>query len=123
MKLLICDDDEDCRELLVEVLRRPEYELVVTTSVAEAIQALKVHSFNVLLLDGCLGDGNAWDILELLPIEKARPAVILITGSKDFIFDGARPGQPLPGINAYFSKPCNPRELIPVVRTLCRIYK
>ncbi len=116
-KLLIVEDDDDSRELLVEILQNPEYELVSVASVAEAIRALKTHTFTALLLDGCLGDGDAWDILKTLPIAN-RPAVVLITGSENF--NGDRPGQLLPGIDAFFRKPFNPLSLLPVVRTLCR---
>lgn len=80
MRLLLVEDDAVDRMAFERFVRRGglPYEYVIADSVASAKEALAGQEFDVILLDYSLGDGTAFDILDLAP----DAPVILITGAR-----------------------------------------
>ncbi|MFZ2404347.1 MAG: HD domain-containing phosphohydrolase [Methylobacter sp.] len=110
-RVLIVDDDSVGRALEQEILQPPKYAVTEASSGAEALQLLRTHSFDVVLLDkrmpGMDGDEVCRRIrseldLELLP-------VIMITGDSgsDELSHSLRAGA-----SDFIGKPYLPQELI-----------
>jgi two-component system nitrogen regulation response regulator NtrX len=58
MRILIVDDEEQIRELVVELLRDEGYVVDTAASVAEGLAKLQQAAPDVLLVDAWLGDGD-----------------------------------------------------------------
>ncbi|MCL2340666.1 MAG: sigma-54 dependent transcriptional regulator [Proteobacteria bacterium] len=85
--ILVVDDEDSIRRLLQKELASPRRRIRAVASAAEALRLCRVDSFEVILLDIRLDDGNGLDLLpdflRLLPDAK----IIMITGHADL--DGA----------------------------------
>jgi PAS domain S-box-containing protein len=65
-RALIVDDEAPIRALLARLLGRRDYEIVEASSCAEALAAIKTQTFDLVLCDVRLEDGNGADILRCL---------------------------------------------------------
>lgn len=85
--LLVVDDEESIRRLLQKELAAPHRRIRTAASASEALRLCRQDSFEVILLDIRLDDGNGLELLpeflRLLPDAK----IIMITGHADV--DGA----------------------------------
>ena len=61
-RILLTEDDEDVRELLRDVLTDAGYEVDDTDTVAGALTRLGRNSYDLVLTDGRLPDGNGLTI-------------------------------------------------------------
>ncbi len=64
--VLVVDDDEDARRLLVAALERHGLPVVTAASGVEALQRVRSERPAVMLLDIVLGDMSGWDVLAAL---------------------------------------------------------
>lgn len=62
-RVLLVDDDEDSTELLGILLTRNGFDVSIARSVREAGQAFDKGSFDVVVTDHQLDDGDALDVL------------------------------------------------------------
>ena len=78
--LLVVDNEESIRRLLQKELAAPHRRIITAASAAEALRLCHQDSFEIILLDIRLLDGNGLELLptflQLLP----DPNVIMITG-------------------------------------------
>lgn len=85
--VLVVDDEESIRRLLQKELTAPHRRVQTAASAGRALELCRQHSFEVILLDIRLQDGNGLELLpvflRLLPDAK----IIMITGYADV--DGA----------------------------------
>jgi len=79
LRLLLVEDDEVDRMAFERFVQRENlpYDYVVTDSVAGARELLGFKEFDIILLDYNLGDGTAFDVIDLKP----DAPTILITGA------------------------------------------
>lgn len=93
--LLIVDDDADLRDTLWDMLRERGYRVSLAGSRAEAAMRLRDRSFQVVLVDLRLPDGNGAVVAR--EIRSASPAarIVLMTGYREEMQDVIR--QALPG--------------------------
>jgi DNA-binding response OmpR family regulator len=87
--VLIVEDEDRLRRILMLNLARRGYAVVEATSVATAIEALEAfpEPFDLILLDINLPDATGWDVLRYLrpaedvmpPLPTQRPKVIVMT--------------------------------------------
>jgi len=79
--VLVADDDEDARRLLVGVLERSGLQVIAASSGVETLQRVRSERPAVMLLDIMLGDMNGWDVLAVLRADPAHAdlPVILCT--------------------------------------------
>ena len=80
MKLLVVDDDEVTRKLLREVLEKEGFEIQLAASGEEAVRAIRVERFPVILSDIRMLELDGMAVLR--EVKKSSPAtpVILMTG-------------------------------------------
>jgi len=79
-KILVVDDDEDVRELLITVLRHDGYDVSQAESAAALTTAFGQQQPDVVLLDVKLPDADGLDLLPLIKKRWDDTEVIVLTG-------------------------------------------
>lgn len=109
-RVLIVDDEAPHRMLEREILESPKYEVIEARTGEEAIEILRVQTFDVVLMDkrmpGMGGDEACREIREVL--NDVMTPVIMVTGtgsSEDLVTSMQC------GANDFIRKPYNPLEL------------
>ncbi|GBR11082.1 MULTISPECIES: response regulator transcription factor [Asaia] len=121
--VLIVDDDDTLRQLLVEQLKlEGEFEPIQAASVAEAKEKLGVTDVRVdaILLDVTLPDGDGRDFCAELRRQGIRMPIIILTGSDDEA-DVVRGLDA--GANDYVAKPFRIAELLARLRAQLRLFE
>jgi DNA-binding NtrC family response regulator len=78
--LLLVDDDRHVLASMADWLREQGYELDTAASYSEALEAIHRKSYELLLVDVRLGDGDGTDILAECKRNHPGTSVILLTG-------------------------------------------
>jgi DNA-binding response OmpR family regulator len=79
--VLVCDDDEDLRETMVEVLAACGFRATSAARLDDAVRLAREHRPNVVLLDLHLRGGSAYDFVRADPSPGAT--VVLLSGTHD----------------------------------------
>ncbi len=75
-KILLVDDEKILREVLEDFLKDKDYEVEIAETGSQALELLKKNSFDLVILDISLPDGNG---LELIPkIKEFQPEIGII---------------------------------------------
>ena len=92
--LLLVDDDRQVLSSMADWLRQQGYELDTAAGRADALVALARKSYDIVLADIRLGDGDGFDILAHCRQHRPATSVILITGygSVDSAVEAIRAG-------------------------------
>ena len=118
LKLLVVEDDNDSRDLLVMVLRGAGAEVHPMTNAVDALQLLWRHRFDAIVADVGLPGMDGMDMLRRLRAEGSLqhqpPAVALTAYTRAYDRTAALRA----GFQAHVPKPVDPEELITVVQTL-----
>ncbi|MCP4339506.1 MAG: sigma-54-dependent Fis family transcriptional regulator [Desulfobulbaceae bacterium] len=107
-RILIIDDDRVLAEMLVEQMAASEHDAQSAYTLADGLELLQQISFDVVLLDVQLPDGNGLEYIPIITACASKPEVIIITGQGDA--DGAEKAV-LSGAWSYIEKPYVIREL------------
>lgn len=117
MKLLIIEDELSLQEMMSATLRKEGYIVESASTYATAIDKLGSYSYDCILLDITLPDGNGLDILR--EIKKSGNEVnVIITSARDSIDDKIE-GLEL-GADDYLAKPFHLAELAARIRSVTR---
>ena len=112
VKILIVDDDDDLKELLVSILENEGFFIETARTGLEAISKVKVEYFNVALLDIKLPDMTGIELLSKINIITPRTKKLILTGFPDA-------SSAIRAVNekadAYLVKPFDPFELITLI--------
>lgn len=117
MKILVIEDEPSLQELIVKALEKERFVVETASTYKTAIQKVEDYSYDCILLDIMLPDGNGLSVLEELKKENKRESVIIIS-AKDSLDDKIS-GLEL-GADDYLAKPFHLAELVARVRTLIR---
>ena len=110
--VLIIDDDQDNVEILEAALVPYGFSCTKASSSADAKELLENQSFDAMVSDFSLGDGDAIELLET--IGPARPKVaILVTG---YGSNEDRARSKAAGFDAHLVKPIEMPKLIDALR-------
>ena len=82
LRILIVEDDLDFRTQTVRSLL-PLNEVTEASNLAQARAALQRHTFDVMILDRKLPDGEAIELLEEISSTQPSAAVLILTGDSD----------------------------------------
>lgn len=111
-KILVVDDDDMLRELMVTILENEGYMLDAAKSGYEAELKIKNKIFNLVILDIRLPDTNGIDLLAKINQSAPRMKKIVLTGYPDA--DTA-----IKSVNenadAYLVKPFEPEKLLEII--------
>jgi DNA-binding response OmpR family regulator len=81
-RVLLVDDDEALRNALVEQLRlHEEFSTEAAADAAQALEIVKQHYFDVILLDVGLPDMDGRDLCRLMRRNGVRAPVVMLTGA------------------------------------------
>ncbi len=117
MKVLIVEDDPSLREIMQTFLERQGYVVEMASDFMSGMEKTDLYSYDCILLDIMLGNGNGLDILEELKNQGKKECVIIIS-AKDSIDDKVR-GLEL-GADDYLTKPFHLDELNARIKSVVR---
>lgn len=115
-RILIVDDHRKIRDPLAVYLRRHSFDVRTAEDAAGMWQLLKQQSFDVVVLDVMLPDGDGFELCAMLH-RRANLPVILLT-ARDASADRVK-GLDL-GADDYVTKPFEPRELVARINSVLR---
>ena len=117
MKILVVEDEKQLREIIKESLQKDRFVVETANDAASASDKLEAYSYDCLLLDIMLPDGNGLDILRKIKQDGRKENVIIIS-AKDAIDDKIN-GLDL-GADDYLAKPFHLAELSARIRSVAR---
>lgn len=112
--ILIADDEEDIRALLLMTLEDPAYRLIEASDGESALNLIKTDPPDAVILDWMMPKKNGIDVARAMqdhPRLKHIPIIMLT--AKDQPCDQER-GQDV-GVYAYFVKPFSPLRLLETI--------
>ena len=116
-KILLVEDDVFLRDGLTEVLQSEGYDVISLDNCMKARELIKFFSFNLIIFDVMLPNGNGLEICTELRAAGNNVPVLLLTACDDEI-------QIVRGLDAgaddYVTKPFKLRELLSRIRALLR---
>lgn len=108
MKLLLVEDNENIIKGLKYSLEQNHYEVTTALSKKEALDKLKHTSYELLILDITLPDGNGFTLYQEIQKTKNIPTIFLTAKDEE---DDIVTGLEL-GADDYITKPFSTRELL-----------
>ena len=117
MKVLIIEDDASLREIMCRVLQQEGYVVETAATFAEADSKVAGYSYDCILLDIMLPDGNGLRLLEHIRRLGKRENVIIVS-AKDSWEDKVYGLEN--GADDYLAKPFHTAELVARVRSVLR---
>jgi DNA-binding response OmpR family regulator len=116
--VLVVDDEADFLATYERLLRRQGYDVIVATSRADGIDAVRAsrngHRLDLVISDLRLPDGDGLDVVRTVREAPDPPPVFVITG---YPSDEARRAAAAAGATAFFSKPFTAASLLAAVRS------
>lgn len=117
MKILLIEDEDALRELTARALGKEGYVVEEASSYDEAWDKLNLFSYDCVLLDIMLPDGNGLDLLRSFKAEGKAMNVIIIS-ARDSLEDKVSGLDE--GADDYLPKPFHTAELIARVKSVIR---
>lgn len=111
-RVLLVDDEPQIGKIFGLKLKLSGYDVVSTTSGAEAIEIVRTQKFDVMLLDILMPDVTGFDVLDAVRGFSQIP--IIIFTAKLGVFEQAKRF----GANDFISKPLNPDRLVEKVKAV-----
>lgn len=114
-RILVADDSRDTIELLEISLKTSGWQVFGAGTIAEAKSRIASESFDLIILDSWLPDGDGVDLCrELRSSQPQLPILFLSAAAYPKDISGAREA----GCNAYLIKPCELNKLVRAVHLL-----
>lgn len=117
MKILIVEDDPSLREIIGKTLERERYVIEEAPDYQTALAKTEDYTYDCILLDIMLPDGNGLSLLEQLKKQHKKENIIIIS-AKDSLEDKVL-GLDL-GADDYLPKPFHLVELVARVKSVIR---
>ena len=117
MKILVVEDDNSLREILLNFLEKEGYVVETAATLREAVYKTADYSYDCILLDMMLPDGSGMDVLKQLKAMRKRENVIIIS-ARDSIDDKIAGLDS--GADDYLAKPFDLSELNARIRSVYR---
>jgi DNA-binding response OmpR family regulator len=111
-RILIVDDEPQIGKIFGLKLKLAGYDVLSTTSGAEAIEFVRNQHFDLMLLDVLMPEVTGMDVLDSVR-QFSKIPIIIFTARVD-IFEVAKRF----GANDYISKPLNPDRLIEKIQSV-----
>jgi two-component system response regulator RegX3 len=115
-RILLVEDDKSIIDNLSAFLRKEGFDVDVATGQKAALEKLNTSSYDLLLLDISLKDGNGYSVCSAVKSSFNIPVIFLTASDDEYSvvagFDV--------GADDYISKPFRPRELISRIKNVLR---
>ena len=82
-RILVVDDDPEVRDTMASLIRRHKMDYDAVANLEETREALRRETYDVVLLDVRLPDGNGLDLLPEIREMQNSPEVVILTGKGD----------------------------------------
>lgn len=116
VKVLLVEDDDEIVENLTEYLQTEGYQVKPAGTQKEAMEILEKESFDLMLLDVMLKQGNGYSVCTAVKAQYDLPVIFLTALGDEFsVVTGLDMGA-----DDYISKPFRPRELVSRMRSVLR---
>ncbi|WOE30351.1 MULTISPECIES: efflux system response regulator transcription factor AdeR [unclassified Acinetobacter] len=114
--ILVVEDDYDIGDILEKYIKNENMQVIRAMDGQQALEYLKTHAIDLILLDIKLPKVNGWDILQIIRQSSSLP-VIMLTALDDQInkIMGLKMGA-----DDFIIKPFNPNEVIARVQAVLR---
>jgi two-component system response regulator HydG len=113
-RILCVDDEPHVVTLKCRILEAAGHSVMSATSTQEAIQKLQAGSFDAVVTDWRLGDGNGREVVLAAKTHSTVP-VVVVSG---YVTEAFQASEPLADL--YLEKPVNPEELVMIVNELLK---
>ncbi|MDL2255451.1 response regulator transcription factor [Parabacteroides sp. OttesenSCG-928-G06] len=117
MKILIIEDEDSLRDIMIRSLEKERYVVEWAANYKDALWKISDYSYDCIILDIMLPDGNGLVLLEELKAMKKKDSVIIVS-AKDSIDDKVK-GLDL-GADDYLTKPFHLAELNARIKSIIR---
>jgi DNA-binding response OmpR family regulator len=116
-RIVVADDSETILEMIVITLQKAGYEPVTATHGGEALDAVRTHRPELLIIDATMPVSDGYEVVRMLHAELGdkKPFVMMLTAS-DRAVDRERATEA--GVDEFVSKPFSPVALRDRVREL-----
>lgn len=114
-KILLVEDHEDTRELMVFILAQSAFEVSAVRSLAEALMLAEDQKFDLFVLDSKLPDGTGVELCKL--IRQSDPSTPILFCSA-VAYESSRNEALISGAQEYLVKPVDLRLLCSTVDEL-----
>jgi two-component system KDP operon response regulator KdpE len=116
LRVLVCDDEPQILRALRITLRDEGFDVLVATTVAEALDVAALHAPDAAILDLLLPDGDGIQITRRLREWSALPIIVLsAVGEEEQKIQALQAGA-----DDYVTKPFSPRELVARLHVVLR---
>jgi two-component system KDP operon response regulator KdpE len=116
LRVLVCDDEPQILRALRITLRDEGFDVLVATTVAEALDVAALHAPDAAILDLLLPDGDGIEITRRLREWSAVPIIVLsAVGEEEQKIRALQAGA-----DDYVTKPFSPRELVARLHAVLR---
>ena len=113
-RILCIDDEPHVVTLKCAILQAAGHVVTAATSAHEAIEKLQANTYDAVVTDWRLGDGNGRAVVQAAKSNSTMP-VVVVSGYVAETFQAAEPLADL-----YLEKPVNPEELVTIVNELLK---
>jgi DNA-binding response OmpR family regulator len=113
-KILCVDDDPHIVSLKCAILEAAGHQATPATSAQEAIGKLERNSYDAVVTDWRLGDGNGRAVVQAAKTQSTMPVVVVSA----YVAEAFQAAEPLADL--YLEKPVNPEELVTIVNELLK---
>lgn len=113
-RILIADDEEVLRLLIVDTLEDEGYEIDTAEDGEEALQRFKEHSYDLIILDYMMPKMTGIEVVKEIRKESSVNILMLTAKSQQRDIDELQQA----GANYYMAKPFSPLKLIEVVEEI-----
>jgi two-component system response regulator HydG len=113
-RILCIDDEPHVVTLKCAILQAAGHVVTAATSAREAIEKLQANTYDAVVTDWRLGDGNGRAVVQAAKSHSTMP-VVVVSGYVAVAFQAAEPLADL-----YLEKPVNPEELVTIVNELLK---
>lgn len=117
MKILIVEDEEELARDIENYLREESYVCEIAPTYSAAIQKIDIYTYDCILLDLMLPDGDGLKLLDMLNQNSPQQGVIIIS-AKGSIEDKVKGLQI--GADDYLAKPFHHSELLARIYSVIR---
>lgn len=115
-KILLVEDDSTIVENLREFLAEEGFSVTAVPGQRQALEILESDSFDLVLLDISLSDGNGFAVCSYVKQNTDTPVIFLTASGDEYsVVSGLDMGA-----DDYISKPFRPRELVSRMRMVIR---
>jgi DNA-binding response OmpR family regulator len=117
MKILIVEDERELINSITSYMRQENFVCEPVMNYKDAIEKVNLYSYDVIVLDITLPDGNGLELIKLLKENQSRAGVIIISARN--ALDDKINGLAL-GADDYLTKPFHLSELNARIKSLIR---